>query len=653
MSRKLVRTVVQISAAAWALSALASGLFLSCAQADTISDFISIQNFKLHGRVSFKVDSSVEVEQLKADAQKKGKATDGFRLLFKGITLSDLGAPFGAEKEWTQRVEALSSRESRLAGLTLLEQADGVVVVGKWRFPGGAARLADPRMETFHYRHAEASRYVVDFWLKPGPTVAAAQAAQERKLRQERLAAAERRLKSRRDRRIANEKDRGELDDNLRFCREPWGEQREVFLPYKPLRVDFDFSKVLPQKTADQHHDYFKPEGESEEAQLFRLALKLYRGKKFALSLKTLEFLESRVHSSAIRVESLFLKANALAALEFKEPALAQLKAVTSLAPTSQAALSAAMYLALDRYGASDPLGALEQFLWLIEYHGKTAPGWVFHLGAAESLAQLRQTQRAVEEFRWVMEKAPRPEDQVLGAIRIGDLHLERREYDQALASYFLASQSFPRETARFPEFFLNRAEALYWLGQYDRAQAIYAEFMKTHPASKDGWRATYRLSEILGRAGKLQEADAQMMETVNRYPYSSGALLSRMRLMSCGSGLEPETAASAVSSFFDREASRFDPSSDFFTDRYSEYRGVAHVRALLSANDQEQAIQVALGQLEPGVVVGAPLPESKQAISRLMGYLFRKLLLKKLGAEPTDESRLAALSYYQEMAPK
>ncbi len=617
--------------------------------AENLSNFIRLQSFKTHGRVSLRVDPSVEVQALSAP-----EPSQGFVLLLKGLVLSDLGAPFGAEQQWAREVEAVAVRESRLSKLTLTEREDGVVVSGKWKFAPGSAAPADPKMETFHYRKTDTSDYVIDFWPKPGPTVGEVKAAAERKARDARLAAARKKMKGRQERRIANEKLRAELDDNLRFCREPWNEKREIFLPFRPLQTEFDFSKVLPAKSADKNHEYLKAAGESEEASLFRLAVKLHRSGKPALVLKTLDFLESRASQPEIKIEARFLKANALIELGYDEPAMAQLKLVLTEGRSSKAAYHAASLLAFRALEAKDSLGSLEQFLWLVQYHSKSPDAWLFHFGAAESLASLKQTQRAAAEFRWVMENAPKPEFQALGAIRLGDLFLERRQYDQALASYFLAVQSFPNEVRKYPAFLVNRGESLYWLGQHDRAQEVFSEFLSTHPASGNGWRATYRLAELAGRSGKIEKADELLLETVNRYPYSTGARLSRMRLMSCGRGLDGETAVSTVENFFSRELEGFDPVQELFTERLGDYRGLAHVRALLAAGEEEKAIQLAIARIDSFSTATSLMEEStRAAVSRLMGHLFRKIILKKLGQSPTDTSRISALSYYHEMSPK
>ena len=240
MSRKLDRRTSRRSRALFGALLLLVGA--PRAMAETVADFIDIRSFKTHGRVSLRVDPSVEVERIDAVRE----SSKGFRILLKGLQLSDLGAPFGAEVQWAREVEAAAIRDPRLARLSLSEREDGVIVQGAWKFASGAAAPAVPRMESFHYRRNDDARYVVDFWPKPGPTVSEARAAGERSARVAALAEARRRMQGRRDRRIASEKQRAGHDDNLRFCREAWDEKREVFLPFHPVVDRFEFSQVLP-----------------------------------------------------------------------------------------------------------------------------------------------------------------------------------------------------------------------------------------------------------------------------------------------------------------------------------------------------------------------------------------------------------------------
>ena len=618
---------------------LAFGLLLapaSAAWAEQVSDFIKIQTFKTHSRVSLRLDSSVEVVRQKTDTEE----SKGFEVLLQGLSLSDLGAPFGSEGEWLQQLEAVSQKDPRIEKLQLRELESGVLVKASWKFPGGKAALARPAMETFHYR--KDLNYVVDFWVKPGPTIAQAQAAEDRKKREQTLKQAEASVRARRDRRDAVNKIRSEMEDSLRFCRDAWTENREVFLQFLPVKGPFSFEKYLPHRTADQDYPYPSPQGDSEEAKYFRLALKLYKKEKYALVQKTLDFFDRRFKDSTLGEESKFLRANAMIKMGFQEQGFALLREVISRSHKSPAALQAGMFIALKKHQSGDTLGAFEQFMWLAQNHANHRLSWVFRMGVAEAIATLKQTPKAVQEYRWVMENAPDSASQVEGAVRIGDLFLERRQYDQAIASYFLAVQEYRDQLNRFPQFWINRAESLYWLGEYDRAAEAFQDVLQrfgSHPAV---WRATFRLSEIEGRKGNEKKAQGLLVETINRFPYSAGAVLARARVMACEPSQRP--GVDGIQAFFGRELSKFDGEGQVVLERFPDYKGLAHVRALLAEGAEELAIQVALSELD-----GRSDNPAKGAVARMLEHLFRRTTLQKLGSIPSQESRLAALTYYHD----
>ncbi len=635
MGRKLVKLRQMIS-----VSLLIAAPAVSTPGAEQIGDFVKIQTFKTHGRVSLRLDASVEAERQKTDTE----ASQGIEVLLKGVGLADLGAPFGAEGEWLRQLDRIGAADPRIAKIELRELEQGVLFKARWKFPSGKSALARAAMDSFHYRKDES--YVVDFWLKPGPTVIQARAAAERRASETRLRRFEKGVRERGEHRRALAQARAEMEDSLRFCREPWSEKREVFLPFLPARSSFAFDRYFPRKAPDEDYPYSEPKGDSEEAQYFRLAIKLYRKQKYALVQKTLDFFDRRFKESPLAEESAFLRANAMLKMGFEEPAMVLLKGILARNGAHPASLHSGMFLALRKHKAGDMLGAFEQFMWLSQTHAAHRLAWVFRMGVAESLAGLKQTPRAAQEYRWVMENAPDRASQVEGAVRIGDLHLERRQYDQALASYFLATQEFPGELDRFPSFWINRAESLYWLGQYERATAAFEEFQKKFAAHPAAWRAAFRLSELAGRRGEESRAQELMVETINRYPYSPGATLARARVMGCSPGQRP--GVEAIQAFFGKEFPAFSGDGQVLLDRFGDYRGLAHVRALLAAGAEETAIGVALDELD-----GRSENPAKVALARMLEHLFRRSILKRLGDDPSDASRLSALSYYHELAPR
>jgi hypothetical protein len=75
--------------------------------------------------------------------------------------------------------------------------------------------------------------------------------------------------------------------------------------------------------------------------------------------------------------------------------------------PSTPSAFNAASFLAVKRFERGQSLASLETFLWLLQRDPSHRLAWVFHLGAAEALFELKQTDRAVKEYQWVAENAP------------------------------------------------------------------------------------------------------------------------------------------------------------------------------------------------------------------------------------------------------
>ena len=270
-------------------------------------DAIQIQSFKTHSRVLFSVDETVETH-LKSDAK-------GFEIFFKGISLTDLGAPLGEEESWESQYSHFA--DNRLASMKFSETAGGVKVQGTWKYPVGAKgpkgedALVNPQMDTFEYRQGTPPHYVLDFWMKKGALTRAEYASRQKT---DEAAARRRReeeeKKLRAERRIASLKRQAEVEDPTRFCREPLNENKDIFLQFLPVHPSIDFKKYFPSTTADNAsgYDYKEPEAgtSGEDVKYVRLALDLYRQGKFALVLKTLDFFDQEQMKSDHRLEMSF-----------------------------------------------------------------------------------------------------------------------------------------------------------------------------------------------------------------------------------------------------------------------------------------------------------------------------------------------------------
>lgn len=601
--------------------------FLLGSHCGIAGEVIELHTFKTHSRFQIQLDEGVPVIW-KSSSQ-------GFELTLKGVGLVDLGASFGDEEKWKNRFSDLT--DIRVHAIRIEENPGEVKITGKWKFPLGKLALAHPEMEFFEFRNKNPARYVVDFWVKAGRTLTQVKADQKQKEFQEILRKTKDDEKKRITRRLASERRHAEAENTNRFCEQPLDEKNDVFLEFYPLHQEVDFKRWFSATTADAQFPYYRPKKKSKDAQYVRLALKFYSEGKLGLAVRTIDFLDAEFPRTEFQAEMRFLRANALIKLGLREKGEQLLSAITTDLRETPVALYSGMYLAGRAMEKKSTLEALDRFLWLIQHYPDHRLAWVFHLGAAECFYYMKQTERANQEYEWVIEKSSLGSQKAEGAFRQGDLYQARSQYEQALGSYSQGFRYFEEEAINYPTFYLNRAEALYQLQDYERAKSEFKKFIKEYPNHSEGWRATFRLGEILARKSKLEEARQEFYTTINRYPVSPGATLARLRLVPCGDhgGFNRE----AQIRFFSQEAAVFDGQGVVHLKNYADLRALARVRSLISLGTDEETSDAAIEELQK-----VKFPHVKQIISHLGSHFFQKVVTDMLQAGKKYE----ALTYYQ-----
>ena len=286
--------------------------------------------------------------------------------------------------------------------------------------------------------------------------------------------------------------------------------------------------------------------------------------------------------------------------------------------------------------------------MWLETHYPNDPMAWVFHLGVAEALYSMNQTDRSLKEYEWVVEKAPTPDAKAEGALRSADLYSARMQYDQALAGYYQAIHYFEEPAKKYAPIHINRAEALYGLGEYDRAKEAFLDFLEKFPRHPAGWRATYRLGEIEGRKSGDAATKASrkyFYDTINQYPFTPGATLARLRLVSCDdhAGFNFE----ATERFFSEEVSKLDAKKEVVMVPFKTMTSLEHIRTLIAFGKDARAVDAAIEELQkPGAM------EMHEIIRASLNGIFRKSILALL----TDGKKYEALTFYKEkssMLPK
>ena len=549
---------------------------------------VSIDTLRTLSRLSFVTDGGTRVETKTLDEK-------GFSLLFRGVQPLDLGFPAGGADG-----DALATLADERLGRLRVRAVDGdTLVEGEWHYPGGSEALAHPAMETFLYQDVKEGRWVFDFWVKTGPTRKSSDRARAiAKTRAEELAS--QKIAAERVKLQAEEAAEARSDSNLgQFCDEPLKEGMDVFLPFYPLHEELDFSRYFSARKPDEAYPYLEPVAQNDDAQYYRLALSLYRKDKLALALRTLDFHDENVKKTEFGPDLEFLRANIFWKLGQKDKATALFTTMMDRYPGHPSALFAALQLAYDARAAENSLRVYELYTWLATRYPAHEQAWVFRMVAGEALYGMKQTERAAEAYDWLIENAPTREAKAAASIRTGDVHLYRRQYDKAVAAYFRAQSRFPEEAAASPYLQMNRAESLYWLGQYDKAAEGFRGFLQKFSGNPAGWRALLRLAEIEGRraGGKgIPEMRKRLLETVNRYPTSPGSTLARLRLIPCGDHAG-YTLDSAVN-FFDGDVAKFenrpDAKEQILLDGFDRMKATLAIQSFIQFGDLTRALDAA-----------------------------------------------------------
>jgi tetratricopeptide (TPR) repeat protein len=592
---------------------------------------VTLDTYESHSRLSVKVHGGVDIEWK--------DLSGGFEVTLKGLTLVDLGAPFGQEREWVRRYSNIS--DQRISFLKFFDSQDGVRFVGRWRFPEGDQAPADPRMNAFYFRDLSRNRYVIDFWWKPGPTIKEARQRAFDEKRKNAFREIEKNLKNRVQRRQASIARNAELADTEKFCKEPLTEDSDIFLPFKPAHPRFDLSEIYPLSMPDNDYPYFEPEGEAQDARYVRLALDLYRKGQFGLSNRTIEFFQRDVRDKALLPQMKFLQANIFMKLGYEDKAIPLLKELMHESPKSGVALNSVIYLAGKAFEKEAYLESLEYFLWLLKNHSDHRLAWSFHFGLAESAYFLKQAERALDAYQWVIEKGPTQVIQASAAFRIGDVYLDRREYAEALAHYYRAVEKFPDQISAYPEILANRGEAFYWLGENERSSKEFHQLLKDHPVHPLTWRASFRLAEIEGRKnGRTPEYQRYLAQAINQNPYSDGAVLARIRMAPCGDhgGFNFQSAHR----FFQEDASQLFESKNIDLRLYPDFKGLGEFRTYIRMKKPAEALEVASRLLK-----GKLESQTRNLISGAFNLVFRKYILALLDQGKTYQ----AISQYQSNA--
>jgi tetratricopeptide (TPR) repeat protein len=608
---------------------LAIAVFASIASASEFDGSVELTQSSSYSRFAISIDSSFKPVL--------AETANGFTITIPAATLMDVGVPFGSEETFNQYLSKLT--DSRLTSIKAHEDSSKLVIEGKYKFPTGSAALANPKMEHFDFRKDEQGKFFVDFFYKKGLTLLEAgrdkRSADEKKLQAEK----EEFLKKEAERKVSREKRMLEAKNALFFCDLPFDRSNTIFLKYRADHPVVKFSAYFPEKIPDHLFEYAEPKGDSEEMEMVRLALKLARENKEALSIKTIEFLDKQYPKSRFMNEMLFLKANDLYRLTYEDKGRELLQQLAKRARGTDVSLQASAFLAVQAFKNQEWLAALEGFMNLKREQPKAKLAWLFHYGIAESLYQIKQTDQAKIEYQWVADNAPKADVRAEAAFKAGDVYYDRNQYAQAVIVYEAAIKKHSVELIHYPQVLMNMAESYFQLEEFARADKVFAQYLDIGRNQPNAWRASLRIAEIKSLHQKMTpEIETAFTDTVNNYPISPGAVIARLRMLPCGmhGGFELGSFQRLIHS---TEVKNFEGDGTMYTEPFKELVAVTEVRTLLSFGQDEDAVKSGLAHLRDN-----PSVDARRFIEQAMIGGIKRVLEKQLNSG--DE--IGAIATYQ-----
>ncbi len=609
--------------AASKLTRLAKILTLSSAIINGIGLIAHAETSQYQTSIQLQSQSSFSRVQISIDPSFKPivhSTVKGFEIVIPAATLMDVGVPFGGEDEFREYLSKL--HDSRISGLKIAEKDSNLVISGHFSFPTGSEAMASPEMEHFDFHQNDKSKYLVDFWLKKGLTVA--EVARQKKIKDaKKLKSEQEEILARENARsVERERRMGESKNALLFCQQPFDRNNTVFLKFHSSHQPVNFGVYFPEKVPDHRFVYAEPKGESEESQMVRLALKLSRDNQHALAMKTVEFLEKQYPKSKWLTEMSFLKASSYYRLEMTAKGKEAIHALAASARGTEIGIQAAAFEATQALKEREWLAALNAFMNIHRENPHHPLDWLFRLGMAESLYQIRQSDQARTEYEWVSKNAPKLSVRAEAAFKVGDIFFDRGQYALSITAYNKAIKEFESSQVLYPFVVLNLAESYFQLEEFEKAEKTFLRYLEIGSNYPNAWRASLRVAEI--RALNLKhspETEVAFMETVNRFPMTPGAVVARLRLIPCGNhgGFD---LAGAQRFIFSPAVEKFDGGEDMYASSFHELVGLTEVRMLLSFGDDQLAMERGVMRLQENPAVEVRKLIEQAMIGGIMRYL-------------------------------
>lgn len=192
--------------------------------------------------------------------------------------------------------------------------------------------------------------------------------------------------------------------------------------------------------------------------------------------------------------------------------------------------------LAEQKWRADDFLGAVRDYEKITEEYprSKTVPEAYFWSGVIYFL-YLGETQKAIDAFQKVIQRALSPSEQVLSARRyLAEIYEKKLNRPKdAIAEYEKVIAESP-ESEQAIESQYKVAEIYFALGELEEARAAWDRLIRKNPKSKWAPASLYRKGSTYFSSGNCREAVEVYRQVLGDYPESEMAQYAKFRTANC-----------------------------------------------------------------------------------------------------------------------
>lgn len=386
---------------------------------------------------------------------------------------------------------------------------------------------------------------------------------------------------------------------------EPLKKERDLFqkfsLAMPELKISSKESKFeIPSKLGiEDRWKFANGDKAKEDGKAFEFAKKLFKEKKFGLTIKTIEIVQRDHPESIYSGELSLLKALAYKKLgevenspSLQNQAKLMLEELAARRSESGEALPfhhvIRLYFGEQEYRNKNWLNAIGHLEFVQQSSNPEDPQTPYtQIILAEAYVKTNQPRRAERIYRYITEKYPKHILAKESAYRIADLLAVERNYNRVSNEGERALQLYPEYEKARAEVLFNIGEANFWLNRYEKAEKYLRRYIDVSSGHTNSGLAWVRLGEILEISkNDLKSARAAYMHAKNGFPFSQGDLVATVRLarIDLPNEKEPHFVVKTLSEMLK------DSTIDWDLRRMAE---LTYADYLLLSNEVDQAIEL------------------------------------------------------------